>query len=372
MRVLILTSRDISGNSGEATLMRGKEAALKNMGCSIAYVRFRWQQHKDLRGEDVVHSFSTWQWLLNPISCYHALRSIIVSWQPNVLVLSGHWLKFHPWVIARLKRIRPFAVSLDLQGALEEWTEYRLAFGKLSISYILERIIAVYERRLLRHTDLIEVVSNNFRGYIEKKYPTFGGSIVVVPCGIEAVIDDITFRKLRSVWRQRLGLGSRDTAAVYSGGVSRWQRVSDVVSFADKNRWLKVYLFINGSLGANFANLPPNIKVMSLSRDEVREALCAFDYGFLLRFDDLTNHVAFPNKASEYLNARLRIIVDSRNMGCVIPEFYSAFVGLDQVVPMDQSKMREAYAVDGLCYCRTVQPLFEAYRAVCKKRTYNM
>jgi len=95
--------------------------------------------------------------------------------------------------------VRPLAISLDLQGALEEWTEYLLAFGSKFISCLVERAIAVHERILVRQVDVIEVVSFNFKRYIENKYPWFTGKIVVVPCGIEEIYDDFSYRELRRV-----------------------------------------------------------------------------------------------------------------------------------------------------------------------------
>jgi len=93
-------------------------------------------------------------------------------------------------------------------------------------------------------------------------------------------------------------------------------------------------------------DLPSNVFITSLSHREVTEALCAFDFGILLHRRDVTNHVAFPNKVGEYLNARLRIIIDSEDIGCVIPEFSHAFV---KIVDADFSTLpEERYALD-LC-----------------------
>ena len=43
-----------------------------------------------------------------------------------------------------------------------------------------------------------------------------------------------------------------------------------------------------------------------------------FDYGLLLRDENITNYIAFPNKFSEYLNARLTILLKNKNIGCFI------------------------------------------------------
>lgn len=370
MRVLVLTSRDIYGRSGEATLMREKEAALKAMGCSVAYLSCRWRLPNEPGDESIIYRFPTWQWLLNPLGCYARLRSLVDAWLPDVLVVSGHWLKFHPWIIGRIKRHRPMVVSLDLQGAIEEWSEYSLLLGSRTISRAFQWLIAFHEAGLLRHIDLIEVVSPNFKRYVQEKYSRFEGDIVVVPCGVTNVFDDAAYGELRSTWRSKLKIGPDETAAVYSGGLSRWQRIEDVLAFARDNQWLKVFLLTNGDLGQLGEELPPNVRSRSLPREEAIEALCAFDYGFLLRYDDLTNHVAFPNKASEYLNARLKIVIDSRNLGCVLPEFSHSFISVDEVVLIDQHSTKPAYAISNIRYQETVWRLLSAYRlaAPCARR----
>jgi hypothetical protein len=73
------------------------------------------------------------------------------------------------------------------------------------------------------------------------------------------------------------------------------------------------------------------VRIASLSHHEVVEGLCAFDFGFLLRHSDLTSFVAFPNKVGEYLNARLKIIIDSGNIGCIHQEFSDAFIAAPDV-----------------------------------------
>src|SRR5262249_4919366 len=156
--------------------------------------------------------------------------------------------------------------------------------------------------------------------------PGYSGPITVVPCGIDTFFDDATYARHRFYWRNRLHLDPARPAAVYSGSMSKWQRVAEVVKIARATPRLQTYLFLVGNESTFPTDLPPNVRIASLSHGDLIEALCAFDFGFLLRRSDWTNLVAFPNKASEYLNARLAIVVDTTNLGCVRPEFAPAFV----------------------------------------------
>jgi hypothetical protein len=364
LRILVLTSRDIDGNSGEASLMCAKEAALRKQGCTVAYAVCRFRNPDMSSSVDALYRFSTWQWLINPIGSYRRLKSVTETWKPDALVLSGHWLKFHPWIIGKLKRQNPIVISLDLQGALEEFTEYNLVKGNRLLSWLFYKLLAFHERRLMKHVDVVEVVSPNFEAYVRGKYPWFRGQIVVVPCGVTSVLDDDSYNRYRSTWRNRLGIADDEVVAVYAGGLSRWQRVGDITAFARTRPSLRVFLLTNGDATRVGEQIPDNVSIRSLLPNEVLEALCAFDYGFLLRNDDMTNHVAFPNKASEYLNARLQILVDSLRVGCIWPAFAHAFIPLAnfefeyQVQPKTTS-----YPIAQLLYDCTTKKLHRSYLA---------
>jgi hypothetical protein len=219
-----------------------------------------------------------------------------------------------------------------MHGALEEITEYNLAFGSSLASRLLFRASRKAEAAFFqRCVDHVEVVSDNMERYVRTTHPGFCGPITVVPCGIDKPIDDTSYARNRQRWRGRLRLEPTRPAAVYSGSTAKWQRVADVVEFAHARPNIQVYLFLVGDPATFPAELPPNVRIASLSHHDVVEALCAFDFGFLLRHSDLTNFVAFPNKVGEYLNARLKIIIDSGSIGCIRGEFSSAFIAAPDV-----------------------------------------
>jgi len=64
--------------------------------------------------------------------------------------------------------------------------------------------------------------------------------------------------------------------------------------------------------------------------------------------------------------------MDARNLGCVLPNLSFAFVGLEGVVPLDQSVEKKAYPIENICYRETVSRLVAAYRAAIDKKRCDM
>jgi len=363
LRILVLTSRNLYRENGERTLMLSKQAALEAEECQVAYVACRWGGVPETSDLNILFQFRTWEWLIFPIRCYRQLKAAVQGWRPDVLVVSGGWLAANSWVLERIKREQKIALSVDLQGVLEELTEYAMVKGNRVLSRALYYLLRRQERRLVEQVaDVVEVVSHNFARYVRERYPRFSGAISVVPCGLSIIFDDHKYSENRAHWRQKLAIEPSRLAAVYVGGLYKWQRVREVVDFARRRQDWLFFLFVNGDI-ASLGGLPANVRISRLPHNDMLKALCAFDYGFLLRNDDVTNRVAFPNKASEYLNARLKIIVDSKNLGCIRPEYSQAFCSVDEVSLVDPTEFKKSYAIQGLLYEQSVAGLLAAYRS---------
>ena len=83
---------------------------------------------------------------------------------------------------------------------------------------------------------------------------------------------------------------------------------------------MRVHFFVPRAHHAELAGLAlANVRFGFLPSEQLQNALCAFDYGLLMRrAEGLANSFAFPLKASEYANARLGILLDtgkSKNAG---------------------------------------------------------
>jgi hypothetical protein len=330
MKILVWTSRNILSEGGERTYMLAKLRALEQLGCTVGYLLSPIRR-APADNSSVLMAVSGWK-LLAPHKSYRTLHSLCTVWKPDILVASGIWVSFSWKVLSRIRTELGVTISFEMQGALEEITEYKLAFGSNLASRLLFHACRRAEGALLRQcADHVEVVSSNMELYLRKTYPEFRGVATAVPCGISAAIDEASYWRNRYYWRAQLGLDSARPAAAYSGSTAGWQRLGDILEWARSWPNTQVYLFLVGEASTFPSDLPDNVRIASLPHAELVAALCAFDFGILLRRSDVTSFVAFPNKVGEYLNARLRIIVDSDNIGCICSEYDAAFVSARDV-----------------------------------------
>jgi glycosyltransferase involved in cell wall biosynthesis len=343
--------------------MLSKQRALENIGCTIGYISVRPYRSGPPDPSTLMH-LRVHEWLMSA-SCYDRLTRACKAWNPDILVVSGVWVSLGWKRLRRLRRELGIPVSFEIQGALEEFIEYNIVAGSRLASRLLFHAARSAEAAALQHVaDHVEVVSDNMVSYVRQAYPRYSGPMTVVPCGIDTAFDDATYARNRSRWRRRLALDPAGPAAVYSGSMSKWQRVAEIIDIARATPRLQTYLFLVGDASALPADLPSNVRIASLSHEDLVEALCAFDFGFLLRRSDWTNLVAFPNKASEYLNARLRIIVDTTDLGCMRPEFAPAFARLADTDLSTAPPLRPALDLRDILWPNSATRLLKEYLAL--------
>jgi hypothetical protein len=236
---------------------------------------------------------------------------MIKALKPDVVVFSG-LLSYLFFFLINSKGIKK---SLDYQGALEEIIEYQNQ-GRGILAQIIYRIFFFLERNIYQQVDIIEIVSENCESHLRNKYGPTKAIFSLVPCGLIETFDEDRYVANRKKWRDIYSIGEFDQVAVFSGGVSKWQCIDDVMRFFEGFNG-RAFLFTSGSNIELLKNTYPYSKVeyFTLTPDDLREALCAFDFGLLPRESDITNFVAWPNKASEYYNARLIILLKSSNIG---------------------------------------------------------
>lgn len=364
MKVLIITSRDIFTHAGERSLMHGKDVALKKNGIETYYFCMRFRKISESTDDFLIlGTDKTSNWLLKRKNILIKLELILQNIKPDIIVVSGCWLYLGSKKIYDLARKNNCAISLDMQGVLEEIKEYKMVKGNIFLSLLLYKILSFKEKQfVMNYVSLIEIVSSNGRMYLKQKYPKYEGLVEVVSCGVPIVYSDEIFQEKRNLWRQKLGVNPDKVSVVYAGSLSYWQRKDDIILLAKNNPSVDFYLFTpkkyhEGVYAFNYEN----IKVSFLPNNSLQEALCSFDYGILLRYDDTTNFFAFPNKASEYLNARLKIIVDSRSLGCICEPYIDQFISIDQFKDIQLDSKIEYNKLRDLEYTKLIKPLIKAY-----------
>ena len=219
--------------------------------------------------------------------------------------------------IKTLKKSTGIRVILDFQGALEELTEFKRHYGKTFLFKFIYFFLKKAEKIFLNKVaDGVEVVSDNCNKYLSNQYG-YSGKTIKVSCGINQPFSKREWAEKRKYWKSKLGIPDNLNSFVYSGGIYPWQNIDEVVSFAYRNKSTVVYIFTPKRHHEKIkSKAPNNLFVRYLEHIEMVSALCAFDFGFLLRDSNYTNFVAFPNKYSEYINARLSVIVYENEIGC--------------------------------------------------------
>ena len=330
-KVLIITSRDLFSDGGEKNLMQNKDLALKALKWETQYLIFRGliRRSNSKIEFSILGSFSIVQGILNILS----IKKMIKALKPDVVVFSG-LLSYLFFFLINSKGIKK---SLDYQGALEEIIEYQNQ-GKGIVAQLFYRIFFFLERKIYQQVDIIEIVSENCESHLRHKYGLTKAIFSLVPCGLIESFDNDRYEANRKKWRDIYSIGEYDQVAVFSGGVSKWQCIDDVMQFFEGFIG-RAFLFTSKSNIELLKNTYPNstVEYFTLTPEDLREALCAFDFGLLPRESDITNFVAWPNKASEYYNARLTILLKSANIGfyeslqeaCKI---YSSFIGIREIV----------------------------------------
>ncbi|MCK4793713.1 MAG: glycosyltransferase, partial [Desulfobacteraceae bacterium] len=130
-------------------------------------------------------------------------------------------------------------------------------------------------------------------------------------------------RAARRQIRKECDFGDNEKVICYSGGLSRWQRVADILSLCcqiSKMRENFKFLFLTQQvnqlrrmiLGKKLA--AERCVIRSCMPQEVPQYLSAADAGIILRDDIAVNNVASPIKIGEYLGCGLPVIL-TRGIG---------------------------------------------------------
>lgn len=198
----------------------------------------------------------------------------------------------------------------DIRGALAE--EVSLKSGKKGIAYyyILRR-----EKQAIRKAQGLSCVSKKLDDYIS----TISGKrcTTIIPC----CFDEKKFRfdnGSRKHIRQEFGIKTHEKVICYSGGLSKWQRVGDVMKlFSDiaiENPDYR-FLFLTNDIKQirlmidEHSLLSEKSFVVSCAHEDVYKYLSASDAGVIMRHNILVNNVACPIKIGEYLGCGLPIIM---------------------------------------------------------------
>lgn len=169
--------------------------------------------------------------------------------------------------------------------------------------------------RLFRHSDHVNTVAETLKQYERRWY---GGPMSVLPCCVMPERLETLSAADRAAIRQELGIPFDAKVVAYSGGLSSYQCIDEILGLMRRMHDLDNRLFFMILTKAQDV-LIEKIKVLGLDMDCVRAKACApievsrylqaADVAVILRRDNLLNRTASPVKIGEYLASGLGVIV---------------------------------------------------------------
>lgn len=201
------------------------------------------------------------------------------------------------------------------QGILPE--EIRLAFPGI-YSWFKVPVFTLAERFVLKHADLILMVSNAMLSHYQQKYGYAKSNYLIMPC-FNQDLDEKCFilEKYQS------------PSFVYAGSILKWQCIEEtIVLFAQIKKQLpEASLTILTADQSEAKKLIEKYQIEAVikyvSMSHLKEELSRYKYGFLLREDHLVNRVATPTKMNSYLAAGIIPVFSD-----VIEDFHTVFAPL--------------------------------------------
>ncbi len=261
----------------------------------------------------------------NIYACYNArfgLPSLMYTAWKTMIMASTSIRQFKPTHIytrslgssvfgRKIARQNKVVSVYDVRGVSVEEVAMRRG-GKKGMAY---KIIHWFSRKEINKSNRLSCVTHSLKSWIERL--TGRKDVTVIPCcvnGNKMYFDSNSRERIR----KKYGFDRDNKVICYAGGLSVWQRISDIVKlFASVAKINDAYRFLFVTKEIDHLkniilryNLPlERCVVVSCSYKDVHEYLSAADAGIIMRDDNIVNNVACPVKIGEYLSCGLPIIL---------------------------------------------------------------
>lgn len=194
---------------------------------------------------------------------------------------------------AILAKLRGYKyVILWIQGALPE-ESYVRNNSKVRL-YILNWI----EKRAIRYSDFILLVTNEMMSHIKRKHGIAIKNAYVMPC-VNEELHESSFETTEKYI---------NNSFVYVGGLQKWQCFEEIVNvyacIEEKVKDTKLYVFTKQIQEAERVIKEvgvKNVEIGYVPQEELSSRIKNIKFGFVIREDIVVNNVATPTKLSNYL-----------------------------------------------------------------------
>lgn len=236
-------------------------------------------------------------------------------------IYSRSSLAGHSAILLKKKHQLKAKIITDFRGLVSD----EVILEKKITSKLKSKFYEHIERNAAKKSDLILVVSENFKEILIKKIPGLKKDSIFA---LRPFIDTKKFfysEEKRKNTRKSLGIKNNETLLVYCGGISKWQCIDETLLMFKKlnkfNSSIKLLMLVSNTQHITEKSKELHINkesiiTMTVKNDEVNNYYNAADFGLLLREKSLTNEVAYPTKFSEYLLSGLPVIM-TKHIGCI-------------------------------------------------------
>ena len=240
--------------------------------------------------------------------CGGRLRRALVRSVVLIAVLKCRKVYFHSVLrmrdnrFGRLMHMPGLTKVIDIHGVVPE--EFRFHNDFFS-AVLYER----EERLAVQNSNLVIVVTEAMQSYLRQKYrEALRGQVAVFPM----------FASVAPTLAPRARIDGKPVV-VYAGGLHKWQQVPKMIDAIIRTVSICVHRFYCPAPDAVRAMLPEAIRAQVIVDQKAHEELIGIyaecHYGFILRDDNVINHVACPTKLVEYLAMGIVPVVDCENIG---------------------------------------------------------
>lgn len=239
---------------------------------------------------------------------YKATR-LALNWDPDIIVFSGGMAGMWYW-LGRLFS-RKTKTVWDVHGATKHET---IEYNK-SNKYLFCLLKDHLNEKYMLGIDGILVVSEELKKYVMQDNRR--SEIFIVPCSTNVHLKKEDIIQHRDSWRNKFGIPRDEWVIVYAGSLGVWQATEEILAdYIDLGRklpdtWMVFYVSNDKEiLYLEDYKEKHGLKkfiVKSIKSEMLHEALCVADVGLVLRHNNVTNRVAFPNKIDDYLASGVAI-----------------------------------------------------------------
>lgn len=327
-RILFVTNRNILTTCGELRLIKNRaEVLYAKYGIATDFIawnnikRIKSNKREEIKAGGTISTLELS--MMNPIQVARSFRALKKMIQDKLqieeysgIILSGMGM---PSLVGWLKKEFSVSLYIDIHGAFEDILE--VAKRNNIIKQMLFRILYQFDKRVtlagIQNSDGVLVVTDALKNYLKEMYYSKKEiDYFIVPCAPDMkLVTQNEFEVDRNNYRKKYGINSNEIVFIYSGGISSWQCVQESIELyrriakkVDNPTRMLIFSQNINAIKKMVKNDGENIIIDSYSPTELMHALKAGDFAFLLRKNNVTNNVAFPNKFLEYVQSGMLII----------------------------------------------------------------